>query len=86
MVASSSPPRKMAWLGIDGEGLDIYWFTCKGKGFLMGCLIAATSGGMIRQLGCGAAIARVGCSFIKLTDVGVGDAHVSCAPNVVMLF
>ena len=29
---------------------------------------------------------KVGCSFIGLRGVGVGDARVSCAPNVVMLF
>ena len=83
MVTSSSPPRKMAWSGIGGEGLDIYWPTCKGEGFLMECL---TSGGMIRRLGCGAAIMKVSCSFIELAGVGVGDAHVGCALNVVMLF
>ena len=41
---------------------------------------------MIRRLGWGAAIAKVGCSFIELTGVGVGDVRVSCAPKVVMLF
>ena len=80
---SSSPPRKMAWLGIGGKGEDIYWSTCRGKGFLLECL---TSGGMMRRLGWGAAIAKVGCSFIELTGVSVGDAHVGCTPNVVMLF
>ena len=47
--------------------------------------MVATSG-MIRQLGCGAAKARISCSFIELTGAGVGDAHISCTPNVVMLF
>ena len=47
--------------------------------------MVATSG-MIRQLGCGVAKARVGCSFIELTGAGVSDACISCAPNVVMLF
>ena len=83
-------------VGLDGigEGGDvgevcnaiIYWFTYKGKGFLMGCLMVATSGGMIRQLGWGAAITRFGCSFIELTGAGVSDADVSCTPNVMMLF
>ena len=86
MVVSSSPPRKMAWSGIGSKGLDIYWSTCKGEGFLMGCLMVVTSGGMIRRLGWGAAIARFGCSFIELTGVGVSDACVGCTPNVVMLF
>ena len=45
-----------------------------------------TSDGMIRQLGWGAAIAKVSCSFIELAGAGVGDACVGCAPNVVMLF
>ena len=40
----------------------------------------------MRQLGWGAAIAKVSCSFIELTGVGVGDAHIGCASNVVMLF
>ena len=40
----------------------------------------------MRQLGWGAAIAKVGCSFIELVGVGVGDACISCAPNMVMLF
>ena len=83
MVASSSPPRKTAWLGIGGNGEDIYWSTCKGEGFLMECW---TSGGMMRRLGCSAAMAKVSCSFIELRGVGVGDAHVGCTPNVVMLF
>ena len=86
MVVSLSPPRKMAWLGIGDEGLNIYWSTCKGKGFLMGCLIVVISGGMTRQLGWGAAIVRFSCFFIELTGVGVGDACISCAPDVVMLF
>ena len=86
MVASSSPPRQTAWLGIGGKGLDIYWSTCKGEGFLMGCLMVVTSGGMIRWLGWGAAIVRLSCSFIELIGVGVGDAHIGCTPNVVMLF
>ena len=80
---SLSPPRKTAWSGIGGKGLDIYWFTCRGEGFLLECL---TSGGMMRQLGWGAAIAKVGCSFIELTGAGVSDVCISCAPNVVMLF
>ena len=42
---SSSPPRKMAWSGIGREGEDIYWSTCRGKGFLIECW---TSGGMMR--------------------------------------
>ena len=46
MVVLLSPLRKMAWLGIGSEGLDIYWSTYQGEGFL----IVATSG-MIRQLG-----------------------------------
>ena len=62
---------------------QLYWSTCKGEGFLTECW---TSDGMMRQLGWGAAIAKVGCSFIELVGAGVGDAHVSCAPNVVMLF
>ena len=41
---------------------------------------------MMRRLSCGAAIAKVGCSFIELVGVGVSDARVSCTPNVVMLF
>ena len=45
-----------------------------------------TSGGMMRRLGCGAAIAKVGCSFIGLGGAGVSNARVGCAPNVVMLF
>ena len=45
-----------------------------------------TSGGMMRQLGYSAAIAKVSCSFIELVGVGVSDVHVSCAPNMVMLF
>ena len=40
----------------------------------------------MRRLGCGAAMAKVGCSFIELRGAGVGDARVGCAPNVVMLF
>ena len=40
----------------------------------------------MRQLGWGAAITKVGCSFIELVGAGVGDACISCAPNVVMLF
>ena len=40
----------------------------------------------MRQLGQGAAIAKVGCLFIELTGVGVGNACIGCAPNVVMLF
>ena len=83
MVASLSPPRKTAWSGIGGEGEDIYWSTCKDEGFLMECW---TSGGMMRQLGCGAAMVKVGCSFIELRGVGVSDACVGCAPDVVMLF
>ena len=83
MVASSSPPRKTAWSGIGGEGEDIYWFTYRGEGFLMECW---TSGGMMRQLGCGAAMAKVGCSFIELRGAGVGDMRVGCTPDVVMLF
>ena len=83
MVASSSPPRKTAWSGIGSEGEDIYWSTYRGEGFLMECW---TSSGMMRRLGCGAAMAKVGCSFIELRGVGVGDARVGCAPNVVMLF
>ena len=31
-------------------------------------------------------MAKVSCSFIELVGVGVGDAHIGCAPNVVMLF
>ena len=31
-------------------------------------------------------MAKVGCSFIELRGAGVSDAHVGCAPNVVMLF
>ena len=38
------------------------------------------------QLGCGAAMAKVGCSFIELRGAGVGDVPVGCAPNVVVLF
>ena len=83
MVASLSPPRKTAWSGIGGKGEDIYWSTCRGEGFLMVCW---TSDGMMRRLGWGAAIAKVGCSFIELAGVGVGDACIGCAPNVVMLF
>ena len=83
MVASSSPPRKTAWSGIGGEGEDIYWSMYRGEGFLMECWI---SGGMMRRLGCSAAMVRVGCSFIELRGAGVSDACVSCAPNVVMLF
>ena len=77
MVASLSPPRKTAWSGISSEGLDIYWSTCKGKGFLIKSLMVVTSG-MIRQLGYGVAKARVGCFFIELTGAGVSDARVSC--------
>ena len=40
----------------------------------------------MRRLGCGAAIAKVGCSFIELVGAGVGDARVGCAPDVVTLF
>ena len=40
----------------------------------------------MRRLGCGAAIAKVSCSFIELRGVGVGDACVGCAPKVVVLF
>ena len=80
---SLSPPRKMAWSGIGGEGEDIYWSTCKGEGFLMEY---ETSGGMMRRLGCGAAMVKVGCSFIELVGAGVGDARVGCAPDVMMLF
>ena len=40
----------------------------------------------MRRLGCGAAIAKVGCSFIGLVGAGVGDACIGCTPNVVMLF
>ena len=40
----------------------------------------------MRQLSWGAAIAKVSCSFIELTGVGVSDVHVGCTPNVVMLF
>ena len=29
---------------------------------------------------------NVGCSFIELRGAGVGDARVSCTPDVVMLF
>ena len=83
MVASSSPLRKTAWSGIGGKGEDIYWSTCGGEGFLMECW---TSGGMMRQLGCSAAIAKVSCSFIELVGAGVSDVHVGCTPNVVMLF
>ena len=83
MTASLSPPRKTAWLEIGSEGEDIYWSTCKGKGFLMECW---TSGGMMRRLGYGAAMARVGCSFIELRDAGVGDAGVGCALNMMLLF
>ena len=32
------------------------------------------------------AIVKVGCSFIELIGAGVGDACISCAPNMVMLF
>ena len=45
MVESLSPPRKTAWLGIGGEGEDIYWSTCRGEGFLLECL---TLGGTMR--------------------------------------
>ena len=45
-----------------------------------------TSGGMIRRLGCDAAIAKVSCSFIELRGAGVGDACISCAPDVIVLF
>ena len=38
------------------------------------------------RLGCGAAMAKVGCSFIELRGAGVGDVRVGCAPDVVMLF
>ena len=40
----------------------------------------------MRRLGWGAAIAKVGCSFIELTGGDVGDVCVGCAPNMVMLF
>ena len=40
----------------------------------------------MRRLGCGAAMTKVGCSFIELRGAGVGDACVGCAPDVVMLF
>ena len=40
----------------------------------------------MRRLGCGAAMARVGCSFIELRGADVGDACVSCASNAVVLF
>ena len=40
----------------------------------------------MRQLGCGAAMAKVGCFFIELEGAGVGDACVGCTPDVVMLF
>ena len=83
MVASSSPPRNTAWSGIGSKGEDIYWSTYRGEGFLMECW---TSDGMMRQLGWGAAIAKVGCSFIELVGAGVSDVHLGCAPNVVMLF
>ena len=83
MVASSSPPRKTAWSGIGGEGEDIYWSTYRGEGFLMKCW---TSGGMMRRLGCSAAMAKVGCSFIELRGAGIGDACIGCAPDVVVLF
>ena len=73
----------MAWSGIGGEGEDIYWSTCKGEGSLMEC---ETSGGMMRRLGCSAAMVKVGCSFIELRGVGVGDARIGCAPNEVVLF
>ena len=45
-----------------------------------------TSGGMMRRLGCGAAMAKVGCSFIELRGAGVDGVCVGCAPKVVMLF
>ena len=83
MVASLSPLRKTAWLGIGSKGEDIYWSTCGGEGFLIEYW---TSGGIMRRLGYGAAIAKVGCSFIGLRGAGVGDARVGCAPDVVMLF
>ena len=41
---------------------------------------------MMRRLGYSAAMARVGCSFIELRGVGVGDVRIGCAPDVVMLF
>ena len=44
------------------------------------------SGGMMRQLGCSAAMAKVGCFFIELRGAGVGNAHIGYAPNVVVLF
>ena len=83
IVASSSSPRKMAWSGIGSKGEDIYWSICRGEGFLIECL---TSGGMTRRLGWGAAIVKVGCSFIGLVGVGVSDVCIGCAPKVVMLF
>ena len=42
--------------------------------------------GVDRNMGCGAAMAKVGCSFIELNGAGVGDARVGCTPYVVMLF
>ena len=41
---------------------------------------------MIRQLGCGAARAGVGCSFIELTGMGVSNTCIGCASNVMVLF
>ena len=41
---------------------------------------------MMRRLGCGAAIVKVGCSFIELVGAGVSDTRVGCTPNVVMPF
>ena len=40
----------------------------------------------MRRLGCGAAMARVGCSFIELRGAGVGEARIGCAPKVGVLF
>ena len=40
----------------------------------------------MRRLGCSAAMAKVGCSFIELRGAGVGDVRVSCTPDAVMLF
>ena len=40
----------------------------------------------MRRLGCGAARAKVGCSFIELRGAGVGNVRVSGAPDVVTLF
>ena len=40
----------------------------------------------MRRLGCGAAMAKVGCSFIELIGAGVSDARIGYTPNVVVLF